>query len=29
MLGTRVDLLPAQDLKPDVRFRAERDLVAL
>ena len=26
---TRVDLVPAQDLKPDVRSRAERDLVAL
>jgi len=29
ILGTRVDLVPAQDLKPDVRSRAERDLVAL
>jgi len=29
ILGTRVDLAPAQDLKPDVRSRAERDLVAL
>jgi predicted nucleotidyltransferase/DNA-binding XRE family transcriptional regulator len=27
--GTRVDLVPAQDLKPDVRSRADRDLVAL
>ena len=29
ILGARVDLVPAQDLKPDVRSRAERDLVAL
>lgn len=29
ILGTRVDLSPAQDLKPDVRTRADRDLVAL
>jgi uncharacterized protein len=29
ILGTRVDLVPAQDLKPDVRSRTERDLVAL
>jgi hypothetical protein len=29
IIGTRVDLLPAQDLKPDVRVRAERDLIAL
>jgi uncharacterized protein len=27
--GTRVDLVPASDLKPDVRARAGRDLVAL
>jgi predicted nucleotidyltransferase len=29
ILGTRVDLVPAADLKPDVRGRADRDLVAL
>jgi predicted nucleotidyltransferase/DNA-binding XRE family transcriptional regulator len=29
ILGTRVDLVPASDLKPDVRSRASRDLVAL
>jgi predicted nucleotidyltransferase/DNA-binding transcriptional regulator YiaG len=29
ILGTRVDLVPAADLKPDVRSRVERDLVAL
>jgi predicted nucleotidyltransferase len=29
ILGTRVDLVPAADLKPDVRARAGRDLVAL
>jgi uncharacterized protein len=29
LLGVRVDLVPAGDLKPDVRARAERDLVAL
>jgi uncharacterized protein len=29
ILGTRVDLIPAADLKPDVRERVERDLVAL
>src|ERR1022692_4457894 len=29
IVGTRVDLVPAEDLKPDVRPRAERDLVAL
>jgi predicted nucleotidyltransferase/DNA-binding XRE family transcriptional regulator len=29
IVGTRVDLVPAQDLKPDVRSRADRDLVAL
>jgi predicted nucleotidyltransferase/DNA-binding XRE family transcriptional regulator len=29
ILGTRVDLVPASDLKPAVRERAERDLVAL
>ena len=29
ILGTRVDLVPARDLKPVVRSRAERDLVAL
>ena len=29
ILGTRVDLVPAGDLKPDVRARAGRDLVAL
>jgi uncharacterized protein len=29
ILGTRVDLVPAQDLKPAVRPRAERELVAL
>jgi predicted nucleotidyltransferase/DNA-binding XRE family transcriptional regulator len=29
ILGSRVDLVPAGDLKPAVRTRAERDLVAL
>ena len=29
ILGTRVDLVPSADLKPDVRSRVERDLVAL
>ena len=29
ILGTRVDLVPAADLKPGVRHRIERDLVAL
>jgi uncharacterized protein len=29
ILGTTVDLLPASDLKPEVRARAERDLVPL
>jgi len=29
ILGTRVDLVPAQDLKPRIRPRAERELVAL
>jgi predicted nucleotidyltransferase/DNA-binding XRE family transcriptional regulator len=29
ILGTRVDLIPATDLKPGVRERAERDLIAL
>jgi predicted nucleotidyltransferase/DNA-binding XRE family transcriptional regulator len=29
ILGSRVDLIPAQDLKPGVRDRVERDLVAL
>jgi predicted nucleotidyltransferase/DNA-binding XRE family transcriptional regulator len=29
ILGTKVDLVPAEDLKPDVRLRANRDLVAL
>jgi predicted nucleotidyltransferase/DNA-binding transcriptional regulator YiaG len=29
ILGTRVDLVPSTDLKPDVRSRAGRDLVAL
>ena len=29
IVGTRVDLVPAKDLKPDVRPRAERDLVTL
>ncbi|HUC26128.1 MAG TPA: nucleotidyltransferase family protein [Streptosporangiaceae bacterium] len=29
ILGTRVDLVPAADLKPDVRSRVERELVAL
>jgi uncharacterized protein len=29
ILGTRVDLIPAADLKPAVRERVERDLVAL
>jgi predicted nucleotidyltransferase/DNA-binding XRE family transcriptional regulator len=29
IVGTRVDLVPAEDLKPNVRPRAERDLVPL
>jgi predicted nucleotidyltransferase/DNA-binding XRE family transcriptional regulator len=29
ILGTRVDLIPATDLKPDVRERVEPDLIAL
>lgn len=29
ILGSRVDLVPAQDLKPDVRSRVERELVPL
>ena len=29
IVGTRVDLVPAEDLKPDVRPRAARDLVTL
>ena len=29
ILGTKVDLVPAEDLKPDVRLRAGRDLVTL
>jgi uncharacterized protein len=29
ILGAKVDLVPAEDLKPDVRSRASRDLVAL
>jgi predicted nucleotidyltransferase len=29
ILGTRVDLIPAADLKPAVRARVEGDLVAL
>jgi predicted nucleotidyltransferase len=29
ILGARVDLIPADDLKPGVRARVERDLVAL
>ena len=29
IVGSHVDLVPASDLKPDVRRRAERDLVAL
>jgi predicted nucleotidyltransferase len=29
ILGARVDLVPASDLKPAVRARAERELVAL
>jgi predicted nucleotidyltransferase len=29
ILGTRVDLIPAADLKPSVRERAARDLVEL
>jgi uncharacterized protein len=29
ILGSRVDLIPAADLKPSVRDRVERDLVAL
>jgi predicted nucleotidyltransferase len=27
ILGPKVDLVPASDLKPEVRARAERDLV--
>jgi predicted nucleotidyltransferase len=29
ILGTRVDLIPAVDLKPEVRERVESDLIAL
>lgn len=29
ILGTRVDLVPARDLKPGIRSRAERELVTL
>jgi len=29
ILGAKVDLVPSSDLKPAVRARAERDLVAL
>jgi predicted nucleotidyltransferase len=29
ILGTRVDLIPAGDLKPGVRARVEHDLIAL
>jgi predicted nucleotidyltransferase len=29
ILGSRVDLVPAQDLKPEVRVRVERELVSL
>jgi uncharacterized protein len=29
LLGAKVDLVPASDLKPAVRARAEHDLVAL
>jgi hypothetical protein len=29
ILGNQVDLVPASDLKPDVRARAEADLVPL
>ncbi len=29
ILGAKVDLVPAADLKPDVRARAERDLAQL
>jgi uncharacterized protein len=29
ILGARVDLIPAADLKPAVRERVERDMVAL
>jgi len=29
ILGTKVDLMPANDLKPEVRARAERELMAL
>jgi predicted nucleotidyltransferase len=29
ILGSRVDLIPAGDLKPGVRARVERDLVTL
>jgi predicted nucleotidyltransferase len=28
ILGTRVDLIPAGDLKPGVRSRVQRDVVA-
>jgi predicted nucleotidyltransferase len=29
ILGSRVDLIPAADLKPDVRAQVERDVIAL
>jgi predicted nucleotidyltransferase len=29
ILGTRVDLIPAADLKPDVRQRVEPELIPL
>jgi predicted nucleotidyltransferase len=29
ILGSRIDLIPAADLKPGVRAQVERDLVAL
>ncbi len=29
IIGTRVDLVPAQDLKPGVRARVEEELIAL
>ena len=29
ILGARVDLIPAADLKPGIRARVERDLVTL
>jgi hypothetical protein len=29
IVGAKVDLIPASDLKPDVRERAERDLITL